>query len=320
VLRGAIEVAPMFFIRANEAGSGKTYLVNLFACIATGQLAAAIACTEDDREMENRLTAAAISAMPILHLNNLTFDLNSRLLCQMLTDKVCALRLFFNNGNLIYVDCRRITVYGNGNNVFVVGDLVRRTLTSVLDAETDKPETRTFKLDPMKSALKSRRRYIAAIFNIVRAHIAAGRPKPKDAVHIADFVDSKWSQFVQHPLVWLGKEDPLRCMEDARGDDPERESLSARIQSLKDVFGVGNEFYASDVDKMMKETVPSVVDQSRLPRWPDLVMAFSRGRDKFNSLTISHVRRDDERHTNAYSIVAVKGNESCPKKRNEEPF
>ena len=97
VLRGAIEVAPMSLVLAPEPGTGKSYLINLCATIATGRIAPAIACSENEEEMDKRLTAAAISAIPIVHLNNLTADLKSGLLCEIITDKLVGLRLFHTN-------------------------------------------------------------------------------------------------------------------------------------------------------------------------------------------------------------------------------
>lgn len=299
VLRGAMEVVPMFFIRAPEAGTGKTYLVNLIGIIATGQMPAAIACTDDEREMEKRLTAAAIEGTPIIHLNNLTFDLKSALLCHIITDKLVGLRLFYTNKETYKCDCRGQTVFANGNNVYVEGDLVRRTLTCALDAKMDRPETRTFDLDPIEKALKNRREILAAIFTIVRAHIAAGRPKPDNAAKIADFV--QWSKFVQHPLMWLKMEDPFKSMEDARKDDPERSALWARIEALKNVFGEGNWFAASDIDNKMKELTGGI--GGAVPRYLDLLVAFSSGRDKFSSKSISHqLKKDQKRSLNGYRI------------------
>ena len=95
---------------------------------------------------------------------------------------------------------------------------------------------------------ENRREYLDAIFTIVRAHIAAGVPYPEGTTN-ADFV--QWSRFVQHPLMWLGMDDPVKSMEDARKNDPERAELYGRISALVKVFGVGNEFSASDVEKKM---------------------------------------------------------------------
>ena len=70
----------MFFIRAPEAGTGKTYLVTVIYAISTGRRAPALIGTPNKEEMEKRLTAAAVEAKPIINLNNLTFDIESEMI------------------------------------------------------------------------------------------------------------------------------------------------------------------------------------------------------------------------------------------------
>src|SRR5262245_17613648 len=72
VLRGALPAAvPLFVIVATEPRSGKTYLVQLIAVIATGHIPVPDAGSEDKKEMEKRIETAALSGRPIMHLNNL---------------------------------------------------------------------------------------------------------------------------------------------------------------------------------------------------------------------------------------------------------
>jgi hypothetical protein len=139
-LRGAFAVAPMFLFLAPESGTGKTYLVAVISTIATGRAAPALVGCSDPNEMEKRLSAAAFEAMPILSLNNLSFDLESDLLCQMTSDREVKIRRF-GVLELIRCDCSGTTAFANGNNIRVVGDLVRRTLTCHLDAKMESSAT-----------------------------------------------------------------------------------------------------------------------------------------------------------------------------------
>ena len=118
VLRGAFEAAPIFFIRAPEAGTGKTYLVTVIS-ISTGRIAAALIGTPNKEEMEKRLTAAAVEAKPIINLNNLTFDIESGMICQMVTDGTVGIRPFGKNEQTIPAIVPAITVFANGNNIRV---------------------------------------------------------------------------------------------------------------------------------------------------------------------------------------------------------
>jgi len=54
------------------------------------------------------------------------------------------IRPFGKNDELKECDCRAMTIYANGNNIRIVGDLVRRTVTCRLDARMELPELRTF--------------------------------------------------------------------------------------------------------------------------------------------------------------------------------
>ena len=59
----------------------------------------------------------------------------------------------------------------------VVGDLVRRVVRCQMDANSERPETRKFKGNPVDLVLVDRGRYIAGALTVVRAYIAAGRPR-----------------------------------------------------------------------------------------------------------------------------------------------
>ena len=118
-----------------------------------------------------------MEAKPILFLNNLSFDLESDLICQMVTDGTIDIRPFLRNDELIPCDCRGTTVFVNGNNIRVVGDLVRRTLTCHINAKMERPETRKWDFDPIDKVRANREAYLVAAFTIVRAYMAAGSPR-----------------------------------------------------------------------------------------------------------------------------------------------
>src|SRR5262249_41121371 len=137
------------------------------------------------------------------------------------------------------------TVIANGNNIRLVGDLVRRTLTCNLDARMESPETRSFKFDPVARVKADRGKYLAAVFTIVRAYMAAGCPAPSGALALAGF--DEWSRIVRFPLMWLGMPDPVMSMEGSRSMDPKREALRGLITALVKYVGVGKEFTAAEI-------------------------------------------------------------------------
>ncbi|MDF0521588.1 DNA-primase RepB domain-containing protein [Bradyrhizobium yuanmingense] len=285
VLRGAFEVAPMFFISAPEAGTGKSYLVKVISTIATGREAVPLAGTRNTEEMEKRLSAAAFEALPILSLNNLDHDLDSGLLCQMLTEGKIKIRLFGRNDETRECDCRGTTVLANGNNIRIVGDLVRRTLTCRLDAKVEAPEKREFTFDPVERVRADRGAYLAAAFTIARAYIAAGSPPQANAASIAGFAD--WRRFVQLPLVWLGQEDPVKSMEDARAMDPTRSALADRMKALLECIGANSDFTAAQVYNKAMETTMAGGGFPK-PAYPNLIVVYSRDGRNVNAKSIGN--------------------------------
>jgi hypothetical protein len=272
VLRGAFEFAPLFLILAPEPGSGKSYLVQTIGTLATGRAPVPVPMTEDKNEMDKRLSAVAFGAKPILHLNNLDFDLESSLLNQMITEGIVEIRPFGKNDQTITCDCRGTTIFANGNNVRIVGDLVRRTLTAQLDAKSETPETRKFKFDPVDYVKADRGKYLAAVFTIVRGYMAAGCPK-MEASPLAGF--DSWTRMVRHPLIWLGMTDPVKSMEGARALDPERSALRQRIDGLAEAFGINQHFTAAQVQS--KATAVSLDGNgNRRAEHPELLEGFLR--------------------------------------------
>jgi putative DNA primase/helicase len=146
-----------------------------------------------------------------------------------------------------------MTIFANGNNIAIVGDLVRRTLTAHIDAQMEVPEERPFKFDPVDWVKSDRGKYLAAIFTIARAYIEANEPnvgvKP-----LAGF--EGWSRMVRRPLIWLGLPDPVETMKEARAMDPNRMELQTRRDALLKIFGGGSAgklFNAPDVYQKTQE-------------------------------------------------------------------
>lgn len=271
VLRGAFEFAPLFLILAPEPGSGKSYLVQTNGTLATGRAPVPVPMSENKEELDKRLSAVAFGAKPILHLNNLDFDLESSLLNQMITEGIVDIRPFGKNDQTISCDCRGTTIFANGNNVRIIGDLVRRTLSCRLDANSETPETRKFKFDPVELIKKDRGKYLAAVFTIVRGYMAAGCPT-MEASPLAGF--DGWTRMVRLPLMWLGLTDPVKSMEGARALDPERSALRQRIDGLSDAFG-SQVFTAADVLRKAKATTANS-QWDVIANHPGLVEGFIR--------------------------------------------
>jgi hypothetical protein len=149
-----------------------------------------------------------------------------------------------------------VTIFGNGNNFRLAGDLVRRVVLCSLDANLERPELRQFNGDPVARVLADRGRYVAAVLIIVRAYHAAGCPNP--CKQLASFGD--WSQLIRSSLVWLGRDDPVKTMDVARADDPVKSTLAEVVTAWRKVIGISQPITAGEI----KEKALSSADRDGL--------------------------------------------------------
>jgi putative DNA primase/helicase len=223
-VRCSIPTAPMVLIRAHSAGTGKSYLVDLFSMLVTGDIAPVITVPTNPEELEKRLGAMILSGVPIIALDNATWDLAGDLLCQV-TERARMRVRILGKSETPEFDIRT-AVYATGNNVGVASDMTRRTLFCNLDAKVERPEECIFNGNPVAQVKAARGDYIGAIFTIIRAYLAAGAP---GVVPLASY--ATWSKMVRGPLMWLGEPDPVKSMEEARDEDPVRRRIAEFFDS-----------------------------------------------------------------------------------------
>ncbi|HEV2897264.1 MAG TPA: hypothetical protein VGX71_05365 [Pseudaminobacter sp.] len=217
VCRGAIPLAPMHAASAPDAGSGKSMLWDIASVIATGRICPALAAARNVDEMEKRLGAIMLKGQALVSLDNINGALRSDLLCQILERPRVEVRIL-GSSRSPDIECRT-TWFATGNNLDIIGDLNRRTITAHLDANVERPELRKFKTDPIAVVMRERGRYVAACLTIVRAYIAAGLPGKK--TRLASY--GPWSDLVRSALIWLGCADPVATIENMRENDPSLE-------------------------------------------------------------------------------------------------
>jgi putative DNA primase/helicase len=227
VVRGALAVAPMHAFRAPTAGTGKSYLVDLIGVIATGRISPAINVSGREEEAEKRLAGMLLAGYPLISLDNVNGELGGDLLCQAIERRLIRLRRL-GASDIIEIE-NHCSILANGNNLRISGDATRRTLLCNLDANMERPETRTFDTDPVLQVLADRGSYIAACLTIVRAYLLAGMPGKLPP--LASFGD--WSDLIRSALGWLGCADSCVSIEAARRDDPELNELREVIGAWK---------------------------------------------------------------------------------------
>jgi hypothetical protein len=222
-------------------GTGKSYLVDVISTIATGRLCPVIEAGKTEEENSKRLGALLRDGAQIVSLDNVNGELGGEFLCQLTERPLVKVRIL-GRSEAPEFECKS-AVFATGNNLVVAGDMTRRTLICSLGVEMERPEQRQFKCDPISTVLENRGAYVAAVFTIVRAYIAAGRPRVCDPIGSYGV----WSETVRAPLIWLGEKDPVESMETAREEDPELNNIRELFEHLETAFGQNSKFATAQV-------------------------------------------------------------------------
>lgn len=231
VTRGALSAAPMHVTTAPVAGSGKSYIIDVASGLSMGDYAPVITAGRTDEETEKRLVSALINGQAIISIDNVNGDLGGDLLCQMVERPIVSVRPL-GSSELIKIE-NRACVFATGNNIHLVGDMTRRVILCSLDPKMERPELRQFSSDPFAMVMANRGKFIGAALTICRAYAVAGYPD--QCRPLASF--ENWSRVVRSALVWLGRTDPVKTMEQARADDPDTTALRGLLVAWRNVFG-----------------------------------------------------------------------------------
>ena len=215
ICRGGFPVHPMHAIDAPAAGTGKSYLLSTVSWISSGHAMPVMSAGKTVEETEKRLGAAVIAGQTMICINNVEGELGGDILCQLIEQTRPSVRIL-GQSKLVEVDGRTLSMFCNGNNITLVGDVYRRVIMCRMDRGEERPEKHQFEQDPKVMVLANRGAYVAACLTIVRAYQAAGRPNR--CLQIASF--NAWSDTVRSALVWLGEPDPVVTQDDARSEDP----------------------------------------------------------------------------------------------------
>jgi putative DNA primase/helicase len=260
--RAAVSFVPAHVARAYVAGSGKSYLFDLSSAITNGTACPVLAAGKNAEETEKRISSFILAGVQIISIDNVNGVLSGDLINQIITAATVCPRILGKTETPPVTNV--FTLFANGNNIRVEGDLTRRTLFCVLDAGLDAAEvqSRKFTSNPLAMVLADRGKYIAAALTIMRAHHLAGYPGAKDLSAFVGFDD--WSRVVRGALVWLGKADPVSTLDVGRADDPQRNERQAFVEAL------GSTMARSET------TAITLAEMEKLPDYPDLKEALSR--------------------------------------------
>jgi hypothetical protein len=244
LVRGSLPTAPVFLIRADTPGTGKSYLVDIIAMISTGRLCPVITTSRNAEETEKRLGAVLLSGATIVSLDNCVHDLAGELLCQLTERPVIKVRIL-GRSDMPECECHTAT-FATGNNVTFKGDMVRRGLVCNLEALLERPELREFQGDALERVAADRGTYVAAALMVIRAYLAAGAPRVCGPFGSY----AAWSKMVRGPLIWLGEPDPVESMKAIRQEDPE-------LSDIREFFDL---WLAYELDFDVPYTTSRIID------------------------------------------------------------
>lgn len=244
-LRGSLPTTPGIGLDAPSAGTGKTLLARCIGILAAGVDPSILPPADSDEETRKRLFAALREGARTLVWDNVREPLgcaalDSFLTAQMFADRILGLSETASLPN-------RSLFITTGNNLRLTGDTCRRIFVARLDAQIERPYARDFAFDPAQRVMVGRQRYVVAALTIVRAFIAAGRPKVAEG-RTASF--EAWDDLVRQPLCWLADivrsqtrdglptfDDPLKAADLAFEADPETSKLAAVLTAWRGAFG-----------------------------------------------------------------------------------
>ena len=278
VVRVSLPLAPMFHVRAAQIGSGKSYLCELIAALATPQRGTPVGFPIRDEECTKLLLAQLARAPAVIEFDNLTSDLKPhKSLCTALTSERMEGRIL-GRTKIIQVGTQ-VMFLSSGNNVGPIGDMTRRCLTINLDPACEVPATRTFQRPHLiDDVRKDRCRYVSAALTVVRGWIVASDTSVQ-CKPLASY--SRWSDWCRLPLIWLGHPDPATAVFESMDSDPERQLLGRLLCLWKDEF-CGESIRVRDVVERTKAAHPGTGELT------EVLLTIAGDRDKVNNRKLGH--------------------------------
>ena len=243
VSRHAIDgPVPLFLIDGNQAGIGKSLLVNLASTIAYGQVANNGPLSDDNEEVGKLLLSISMQGYGAYCFDNLKngADFGCAALDAVLTGRSVSGRIL---GQSKVADAEIDTVFfatGNRVGISKESDSFRRVAIISLQSKSEDPKSRTnfrFGCDSqlLMHALEHRAELIRDCLVILQAASQHEMPTVKGWGSYSAFSDC-----IRRPLVWLGEPDPIESREDVLINSEDEEELATVIGAIVQIAGVGN--------------------------------------------------------------------------------
>jgi putative DNA primase/helicase len=306
--RRSLPTAPLHGLTAPGAGTGKSKLVDIASLIVDGREAAVMALGKSEDETEKRLGAALLAGDAIVSIDNVDADrsLGGELLCQALTQKMLKIRIL--GLSKLEVVPTNATVFANGNNLTLFGDMTRRAIVCAIDSGEERPELRVFARNPLAMVRTDRNKYVIAALTVLRAYFVAGKPAQmmngKKITPLGSF--EEWSDLIRSALVWLGEADPCDTMEKIRKKDPKLGSMITVVSQWLEVIGYGASVTAKGLIDYAIQTRDGFSPRGDFehPEFRDALLIVAGDGGSINSLRLGKwLAANQDRYVLGYKIV-----------------
>lgn len=241
VARPMFSAAPIFGISAPTMATGKSLLADVPAMLVTGRRATKMSQGASEEEDEKRFLSVLMQGDPVNVIDNISRAIEGDALCTILTEETWRCRIL-GRSETRDVGTRALFV-ATGNNLSFRNDMASRAVLATIDAQVENPGERNFHLD-LKSYVPEHRAELAvAALTVLRAYIAAGRPK------VSGMVASRFEDWavVRAALMWLDEPDPwLTNARVAVGDEARAEHHDLML-AIGEAFGFGQPLATTEI-------------------------------------------------------------------------
>ena len=272
---------PAFPVTSTTPGSGKGLLVDAIHTIVTGRVIAHTPHTEDDAELEKRITMVVIAGFPAVLIDNVDGALGGQALDAALTSRTWMSRLL-GRSEPVHLPLRTVW-FATGNGMTLRGDIARRVIPMHLEPEEEQPQLRTMFRHPNLLAWIKQERgaLLSAAYTLLSAHARAGRPAHNQP-RMGSFED--WDDVIRAALIWAGAPDPFAGVAQLLADGDERRNMVAGLLEAWYATFASEPQYLSDLSKR--------IDADRTPDLWEAMKAVAFTRDgRFDSHKLGNVLR-----------------------------
>jgi hypothetical protein len=261
VARHAIDgPVPLFLIDGNQAGIGKSLLVNLASTIAYGQASNNGPLSDDNEEVGKLLLSISMQGYGAYCFDNLKngADFGCAALDAVLTGRSVSGRIL---GQSKVADAEIDTVFfatGNRVGISKESDSFRRVAIISLQSKAEDPKSRTnfrFGCDSqlLAYALEHRGSLLRDCLTVLQAASKHEMPIVKGWGSYSAFSD-----LIRRPLVWLGEPDPIESREDVLINSEDEEELSCVIGAIAHLAGVGTKLSVGELYSLLRAAADSM--------------------------------------------------------------